>query len=204
MTDETINSKSLSLTFLMKVVGRSLWVCVSMIPAVAGTQTVIPPPPAPAYSIASTAPDPVGANRPFTVTIRFTPPAPPATAFCPNIFQAAEIKTVMLAGNTIVLARSQGSVVSRMAGSALFCEDTLSVSGLPPNTYNVELRQPLYDVPTMPVRIISLGSICIGACPTQSVPLNFSAGAPLWWVAIASLFGFGGYTVRQRGLHRKK
>ena len=154
------------------------------------------------YRIVSTNPNSIAANASFSITIRYTPASPPGLVFCENVFQTLRRKSVVSSGNSVVLELSQSNMVAAFPGNDTFCEDTFTVPGLQSNTYAISLRQTLYDFPNFPARIAPLGSICVGSCPVQAVPLNFSAGTLPWWFAIASLFGVGGYAVRRRGLNR--
>jgi hypothetical protein len=159
----------------------------------------------PGWSVIATSPSPILANASANVTIRVTASefgAGPLGLTCTNFFGSRGVLSVNQSGGKVTLEHDTPEGVVGGVGER-FCDKTFAIPALPPGVYALELKLTTFTG-LFPPRIYGVGSLCVGTCSAQQVPLNFSAGAPFWWLAIASLFGFGAYSLRRRGFNRRK
>ena len=157
----------------------------------------------PGWSILSTSPRPIVPNSPGTVTIRYTQDPLSLGTNCSFLFGLDDPRSIfpIISGNLLTYEIRHSSGVTPEIEK--FCDRTFPVAALPAGQYSVRLNR-IPSEPFFQPRLEFIGQICVGPCPPppQSVPLNFSAGSPLWWVAIAAFLGLGVTAVRRRGLRR--
>ncbi len=160
------------------------------------------------YSILTTTPFPLNPNVPGSVTLRLSAAGTqfPNLLFCEYAFNPNSMLSAVVSEGVITVKHRRSPAVPPLPGSERYCDKTFPLPALSAGHYFVRLdigTEADFGIPES-ASTIDLRLICVGSCPTQSVPLNFSAGAPLWWFAIASLFGLGGYVVRRREGNRRR
>jgi hypothetical protein len=160
------------------------------------------------YAIISTSPTPIIPNTAGSITVRQTgdPTVNSGRLYCGNSLSQSPYPTVVN-GSMITLTQRSLPMPPPVLGTEFFCDVSYTLPPLSSSVYIVKLDLGTFGIGGMPERsyaIVDLGTLCVGTCTAQQVPLNFYAGAPLWWLAIASLFGLGGYAVRRLGLNGKK
>jgi hypothetical protein len=154
-------------------------------------------------SIISISPNPLMANSGGTITVRFNKEVDaPFGLECTNIFGQRGILSVTRSGSVLTLEHDTPEFVVGF-GTSQFCDKAFPIPPMPAGDYSVQLRLIHFTNLILP-RVFSLGSVCVGACVIQQVPLNFAAGSAFWWLAIATLSGLGGYAVRRRGLNGRR
>jgi hypothetical protein len=157
----------------------------------------------PTYVVLSTTPNPLVANVVGTITIRQNAQGSqfPYLLYCPAAFSAASILPVRVANGVVTLEhRFSPFPPPPITGNERYCDKTFPLPPLASGGYSIRLLVGTTDIAGAPLETTTfdVGSVCVGACPTQSVPLNFSAGAPLWWLAIVSLLAAAAAKVRRR------
>ncbi len=158
------------------------------------------------YSILTTTPFPLNSNVAGSVTIRVKadPPQQPYLFNCSFAFSSIAEFPTSVTGATITVKHRFSGVPPPVVGRELFCDKTFPLPALAAGQYAINLDVGSDGAAGTPATstILSLGSICVGPCVTQSVPLNFGPGAPLWGLTLASLFGLAGFLVRRRDTNR--
>ncbi len=159
------------------------------------------------YKIISTSPTPLIANTAGSVTVRQTgdPTVNGGRLYCGNSLPQSPYPTVVN-GSTITLVKRSLPMPPPVSGTELFCDVSFTLPALAQGLYVVRLDLGTFELGATPERstaIIDLGLLCFGTCVVQQVPLNFSLGAPFWWLALALFIGLGGYTARQRESNRR-
>jgi hypothetical protein len=152
------------------------------------------------WSIISTAPSPIVPNTPSSITVRLSADSyPTRTVYCPNVFGAPGALSVTILGDVITVEQIEHSFKAPFPGFDLFCDATYNLPPLAAGRYEVRLKF-VYDFPfgAAQPEAFSIGTVCVGACVIQQVPLNFAAGSAFWWLAIASLLGMGVFTLRRK------
>jgi hypothetical protein len=152
------------------------------------------------WSIISTAPSPILPNTPSSITVRFSAEFyPTRTVYCPNVFGGKGVLSVTAKGDVITVEQSISPYKAPFPGFDLFCDAKYDLPPLAAGRYEVRLKF-VDDFPygPPPSEPFVVGSVCVGICVIQQVPVNFASGSLLWWFAVVSLAGMGTLVLRQR------